>query len=380
MNNLADKSRAITAEDIIRRYDLNSLGKNRKAIETNKFGLDKTETILNNFIQSTLKGISEMEDQVDGKITTWFFNGVPTTSNTPASDWSINSTKNAHLGDLYYDKTNGNTYQFVVNSSGTYLWELVDNDDVNQAMALANSNPDTSDGDRTIFLLEPTTPYEVGDIWLKENGDIYRCNVARASGDFNEAEWVISSEYSNDNYIYDARAILDTFTETVTANYITKVLVKTTKESIELSVSGVSGSNGKVTAASIVLAINNSSSFVQIDADKINLNANDVLNILAGNTINLTSKNIEIDSTYWDVDKYGTNIITDDGSAYGLLPRLIIDSNNNAYKTQISSGAIAWYQNGTLKAYFTFANGYPAFTLTDGVNTTTVSPTGVVTT
>jgi len=231
-----DLPKAITAEDVIRRYDLNSLVQNRKEIQINKLGLDKTENILYKFIDSTLKGMTDTEDQVDGKITTWFFDTVPTLLNEPASNWTDDKTKNSHIGDLYYDRTNGNTYIFNL-SEDEYSWNLVDDNNINEAMALANSNPDTSDGFRNIFVIDPIAPYKVGDIWIKSNGDVYRCNVARESGNLNEAEWVKSSEYSNDNYAYDARAIIDQFTEFITASYVCKVLVKTTKDSIELSVS-----------------------------------------------------------------------------------------------------------------------------------------------
>lgn len=244
-----DLPKAITADDVIRRFDLNSLVKDRRKINENKQGLDKTENILYNFIESTLKGLNNVENQVDGKISTWFFNGIPELTTTPASNWETDEDKNSHIGDLYYDKLGGNTYQFIL-SNEEYSWQLVDDDDINQSMALANSNPDTEDGLRNIFVTEPTTPYEVGDIWIRSNGDLYRCVIARAGGDFNEAEWVISSEYANDNYVYDARAIIDKFTTYVTANYVCKVIVKTTKDSIEMSVSSATEeiTNGYTTA------------------------------------------------------------------------------------------------------------------------------------
>ena len=244
-----DLPKAITAEDVIRRFDLSSLVKDRRKINENKQGLDKTENILYNFIESTLKGLNNAENQVDGKISTWFFNGIPELETEPASNWETDEDKNSHIGDLYYDKLGGNTYQFMLNNE-EYSWQLVDDDDINQSMALANSNPDTEDGLRNIFVTEPTTPYEVGDIWIKSNGDLYRCVIARAGGDFNEAEWVISSEYANDNYVYDARAIIDKFTTYVTANYVCKVIVKTTKDSIEMSVSSATEeiTNGYTTA------------------------------------------------------------------------------------------------------------------------------------
>lgn len=76
--------------------------------------------------------------------------------------------------------------------------------------------------------------------------------------------------------------------------------VKTTAENASASVSAIVtniGSNGSVTAASIVAKINAAGSAVQIDADNISLK---------GKTIALTTDNINIDSTYFDVSTTGT--------------------------------------------------------------------------
>lgn len=59
------------------------------------------------------------------------------------------------------------------------------------------------------------------------------------------------------------------------------------------------------THASIVLKINDDTSQAQIHADKVDIDGTDVINLLAGNTINLTSKNIAIDSTKFKVTKEG---------------------------------------------------------------------------
>ena len=264
-----DLPKAITAEDVIRRFDLSSLVKDRREIKSNKLGLDKSQNILYNFIDSTLKGLNNTENQVDGKISTWFFIGVPTLSTEPANEWTTDTEKNNHIGDLYYDKSNGNTYQFIY-ANEEYSWQMVEDDDINEAMALANSNPDTEDGRRNIFVVDPISPYEVGDIWIKSNGDIYRCIVARASGNLNEAEWVISNDYTNDNYVYDARAIIDSFNKFVTANYVCKVLVKTTNNSIELS---VSSATTKITN-DYTTAINESEGRAEIREGQVLLSAN----------------------------------------------------------------------------------------------------------
>lgn len=60
-----------------------------------------------------------------------------------------------------------------------------------------------------------------------------------------------------------------------------------------------------ITGAYLILKINGDTSEAKLNADKIELSANDVLNLLAGNTINLTGKNITISSTNFNVDKNG---------------------------------------------------------------------------
>lgn len=75
-------------------------------------------------------------------------------------------------------------------------------------------------------------------------------------------------------------------------------------------------SNGKI--SQVRLDGNaDSGSVIEINADQVNLTANDILNLIAGNTINLTAKNIEIDSTNFKVDKDG-NMICNNANAKEL--------------------------------------------------------------
>ena len=71
-------------------------------------------------------------------------------------------------------------------------------------------------------------------------------------------------------------------------------------------------------------------SIIEINADQVDLNANDILNLIAGNTINLTSKNIKIDSTNFKVDEKG-NINANNGVFSGII------TSNNA---TITGGAL----------------------------------------
>lgn len=61
----------------------------------------------------------------------------------------------------------------------------------------------------------------------------------------------------------------------------------------------------KVGEDEVISKINQSAEAVGIDANKIHLSALDILNLLAGNTINLSSKNITISSDNFNVDKDG---------------------------------------------------------------------------
>ncbi len=80
----------------------------------------------------------------------------------------------------------------------------------------------------------------------------------------------------------------------------------------------------KVGNDEIISKINQSAETVGIDALKINLSAMDILNLLAGNTINLSSKNIIITSDKFTVDKDGKMICVD-----GEFKGKITSSNGN---------------------------------------------------
>jgi len=226
-----DKNRAITAEDLIRRYNLEGLKSDRKKISSNKEGLDKTDTILNNFINATTKNLEELQNQVDGNITTWFFNGVPTLENQPAVEWLTNEEKNNHLGDLYYDQDTGYAYRFTL-TNNIYEWFKLTDSDITEALAIANSAQDTADSKRRVFVETPSPPYDVGDIWIKEDKELYRCRAKRTEGDYQEVDWIIATDYTNDDYAKNVEAVLNQFKTTVEENYTTKVQLETTKDSI----------------------------------------------------------------------------------------------------------------------------------------------------
>ena len=192
-----DLNRLRTPEDLERKYDLKSILNLKENYELQKNGLNKVENELNNFVIATGKNLKELQDQVDGNITTWFYSGVPTASNEPASTWITDTEKNNHLGDLYYDKDTGYAYRYSLDNA-TYSWIKITDNDVTQALAIANSAKDTADSKRRVFVVQPTTPYDVGDLWIKDE-ELYRCQTTKASSEtFEENDWIIATKYTDD--------------------------------------------------------------------------------------------------------------------------------------------------------------------------------------
>lgn len=192
-----DINKLRTPEDLERKYDLKSIFSLKENYELQKNGLNKVENELNNFVIATGKNLKELQDQVDGNITTWFYSGVPTASNEPASTWITDTEKNNHLGDLYYDKDTGYAYRYSLDNA-TYSWIKITDNDVTKALAIANSAKDTADSKRRVFVVQPTTPYDVGDLWIKDE-ELYRCQTTKASSEtFEENDWIIATKYTDD--------------------------------------------------------------------------------------------------------------------------------------------------------------------------------------
>ena len=86
----------------------------------------------------------------------------------------------------------------------------------------------------------------------------------------------------------------------------------------------------KVGKNEVISSINQSSESIKINADKIELTANDVLNLLAGNTINLSGKEITMTSDHLNIDSNGKITITDEGTSTSYYFEIKkINSNNN---------------------------------------------------
>ncbi len=71
----------------------------------------------------------------------------------------------------------------------------------------------------------------------------------------------------------------------------------------------------------------------KVDADNISLSANDVMNLMAGGTLNLSAMNISITSNNWSVDAQG-NMVCNNLSAVTFTGQAIDDLNNAIFNSE----------------------------------------------
>lgn len=128
----------------------------------------------------------------------------------------------------------------------------------------------------------------------------------------------ISSGISETIYNEEAESELTNYkTSKPTDNSLKNAIITTNKNAGEIVLKV--NSDGKIVQVELNGSADNGSVF-NVAADNINLTANDVLNLIAGNSINLTSKNMTIDSDCLEVDSMGkVKIKTKDNSNQNLL-------------------------------------------------------------
>lgn len=206
--------------DIKSTYDGKTLD---KYIADKSLDKDAVETII-----KKSQTIIDLQNQIDGAIETWFYDGVPTLKNAPAISWKTDKDKETHLGDLYYDNKTGKAYRFAKDGS-TYEWIIITDTELTKALkdssqALkdaaaadkkANGAQATANTKRRIFGSQPVPPYDVNDMWVNATypndgstykNEILKCSTAKAEGEkFDIADWKLASKYTDDTKAEEAK-------------------------------------------------------------------------------------------------------------------------------------------------------------------------------
>lgn len=143
--------------------------------------------------------IEDIQNQIDGKIDTYYYDYEPTMSNAPASGWTTDAEKNKHNGDLFFWKSQGYTYRFL-KANNTWQWVRVKDADITYAMTAASNAQDTADGKRRVFVTEPVPPYDIGDLWSQgTKGELMCCIIAKKSGGYEEKDWEKATKYTDNS-------------------------------------------------------------------------------------------------------------------------------------------------------------------------------------
>lgn len=150
--------------------------------------------------------IKVLQEQIDGQIEAFFGDYVPDGDNEPASAWTDDTTKEKHLGDLFYIVNNeeygGQAYRYA-KINGEYKWDYVKDTAVVKALADAAQAQNTANAKKRIFGAEPVPPYDIDDLWVQgKTGDILKCQKAKAEGaSYDANDWVRASKYTDDSAV-----------------------------------------------------------------------------------------------------------------------------------------------------------------------------------
>lgn len=206
--------------------------------------------------------------------------------------------------DIYYQLPN-NLYYYNDNIYDEFVY-----DGVNEKIYIIRRVQVDSLGNKTVLDEPITEEYTYKPIVLDEgNYSVYMSTYLTA---FMDVKAMIKNDYTTS---FATSYELDSKIEQTSSSFTVELNKKV--------------NDVDLTGANIMLRINEDESQAQIEADKVDIKANDVLNILSGNEINLTSKEIQIKSDNFNVTENGDmtcNNATINGNlvtANGVLTNLI---------------------------------------------------------
>ena len=159
---------------------------------------DYSDGKLADYANTVTYSLSGLQAQIDGQIESFFYDYEPSLQNKPASEWTSTEERKKHEGDLFYWKSTGYAYRFMQDGA-TWKWQMIQDNDISKALAQAEKAQDTADGKRRTFVIQPSPPYDIGDLWSQDGGDILTCVVARAKGSvYASSDWKKLNKYTDD--------------------------------------------------------------------------------------------------------------------------------------------------------------------------------------
>lgn len=337
---------------------------------------------------ATKDALSALQNVADNAIESWRGTGVPTLENKPASDWTTNTDKKKHSGDLYYDKSTGKAYRFGSDDGVTYTWELNQDTDVTKALEDAskaqtsanNAQASATAANTAAGKAQSTANTAVSNAATAKNAaDAAQSSANKAQGDVDKLKIDIPETYATKSSLTQTAESITANVESVktTANsaataaskaqqtadaisvnltknyqtksqadtiYATKASLKATSDSISAEVTKAQGTaDGAVTAASKA----------QQTADAVTLNLSKNYNTKAQNdALYATQTSLKATS-----DSLSANITANAKTAQSAVEKATsLEANLNGFKTTVSN---TYGRGGNLWVNQSFEKGKP---------------------
>lgn len=349
---IGDKNVTLTVEQLRQRYNLDDIASTKLTVSQINGVLNETNAELSDFVTQVTGDIADLQEQVDGTITSWFYEGEPTLENLPASEWSEIDYE-SHRGDLYYDQATGYAYRFSYVDS-VFSWIRLSDTDATLALSIANEAKDTADSKRRVFVTTPTPPYDMGDLWVgTDTSDLKRCQAPKTDAEsYDSADWIKAVKYTDDstfdiviskiNESEEVETIDNEKLSTITADKIALEGYTTINEGFSVDLTGnMTATNadvaGKITSNEGVIGGWNISSS-GIANGSTNATAK---GILSGDTIAFYAGHLTPSSAPFRVTQAGS-LVANNATISGTINSSAINSN---YFDVTSSGVLKYYKS-----------------------------------
>ncbi len=355
--------------DIKSTYDGKTLD---KYIADKSLDKNAVETIIKNS-----ETITDLKNQIDGAIETWFYDGEPTLKNEPAIGWT-DKEKIIHLGDLYYDNKTGKAYRFAQDGS-TYKWIIITDTELTKALEDSSQALKDAKSKRRIFGSQPVPPYDVNDMWVNATypsdgstykNEILKCSTSKAEGEeFDIDDWKLASKYTDDTKAEEAKKAAEKAQAEITNTQANLIALGTTVSDNKKAFD-VFTSDGYLDSSEIA-AIAQDSKRLEDDYNAAVESYNNVVGskFLLDKDGNETIYKTDLVSAKATLDSAKNELIT---FLSGIVSRY--NASDSDEKAAIKAAAAQKYTNFT-NAYKAFydklgvANNYITSNLFDGLNT-----------
>ena len=226
---------------------------------------------------------SGLAGTIDGKVENWF------QSTDPSLAWTSNDIRTKHLGDMWWKTDEDELYRYAY-VGNQYVWSEMTSQTAKDAFSNASTAQDTADRKRQVFVAQPTTPYNVGDLWDRgSTTGIWRCNTERLTGNFVASDWQVIADKTGSNQAASISnqgnfATLDQITGANVSTYIASAAIGFAYIADDIQSSDYNaGSAGWKIAKGGAMEMNNATFRGTLD-----------VGAASGNRLNITSDKIEV--------------------------------------------------------------------------------------